>query len=794
MDIIKSSLQSLEWFRFLEQYSGFCASLPAKLQALHLEIPDEQAESEKLLQLSQEGLGIIEMEQFPPISSLQEMATPFQRLAKAACLTGQELHAFAKLMEISHQVRQVFQKTKDKFPECHALASSITSFPDLQKKISHCIEPDGGVKDSASSRLGKLRREEQKAHERAREAVEKILRRAIRAGIAQDQYFDIRDGRYVIPIKRAYRKQVPGLSFESSTSRATAYVEPFALRDWNDKIRQIQIDIEEEVYKILHELTGKLVPHSEVLWENYNSTIRIDLTLGRARFAQDFQSYKHATPVTFSSTMELLDLYHPLLRKLLPAEELVTNSVLIPPDTHCVIISGPNTGGKTVLLKAMGLLAMMSRCGFLLPCGENSTIPYFKKVLVQIGDEQNIEEHLSSFSSSVAIIKNILEIADSSTLVLIDEILNSTDPAEATALSGAILSELTQRGVTVFVTTHFSELKEMEAENLLHASMEFDVKKMEPKYRIRLGIPSSSWAIETAQRLGIPSKIIQDATRRFQDSHGKVDHLITKIESKESEIESARKELDEKKIEMERELKRTTEMQKKVQSERENLGIRFEAEIKKIKAQAFAEASTIVQEYKGKLEKLPHMYEEVVKGSRRLLQAKAIEVPQEFQSTPKETESKNVFMRVGAVVKIQNLRMKGKLLNDPKNKQAEVQVGNMKVRAPWDELILLEEDSTKNKKKHSPGTRTSLSISDCPEELNLIGLRVEDATTRLEEFLDRAVRSTRISVRIIHGHGSGALKKATRLFLKNSAYGVQFHPGSNEEGGDGCTIVELENV
>lgn len=807
MDLHTTSLASLEWAEFLRHYSGFCYSAPAQERALTLDLPQNQTDSEWLLRLTAEATRLLEARNFSFLSSLPNLDKGFQRLAKGLCLSGPELAAFAVLIEQSAQVESALagKGSEEQFPEWKAKLAALHPFPEQRKLIVNAIQPDGTVKDSASPRLAKLRREEKKIHEDARRETERVLKQAHKDGIAQDLFFDVRDGRYVIPVKRDARAQVSGVAYESSTSKATVYVEPSSLRDTNDRIRQIQVDIEEEIYAILRDLSDQLHPHASPLWENYVVLLDFDLGLGRGRLAIDFDSYKHASPFEFGDSVDLPAFYHPLLRQVIPADQVVTSDFRLDPNQKALIISGPNTGGKTVLLKALGLCSLMARAGFFLTAGKSARLPYFEKILAHIGDEQSIAESLSSFSSSIMIIKAILAEANAATLVLIDEILASTDPHEASALSRAILRELARKRTTTVVTTHFSNLKELSSEDplFLNASMEFDTSEMRPLYRLRLGIPGRSWAIETAARLGLARAIIEDALSSLGSEQVRIDKLIAEIEAKEGAIDVQRAELSEARAAAARELEKLRHLRQQMQEERARLRDEAQIELQRAERRGEEKLAALIEEYREKIAHAPVLQQEMREAKRKI-----VELRKEFTPEPRPTveepaipdlppvvapASAKPVLAQGGTVRIRNLNMTGVLLSNPQDESrpAEVQVGSMKLKSPWQQLEALAPPKTAAPK------RTSINVVErdpCPPELNLIGMRVEDALPRLEEYLDRASQSSLVSVRIVHGHGTGALKKAVRDTLQRSAYGFRYRSGAREEGGDGCTVVELQDV
>ena len=784
-------------------------STPAKDQSEHLEFSSSQKESEYLLSLTSEGIEILEKNNFSFLSSIQRMDIGLQRLSKSTCLSGEELYSFSRLMSATERTIKFFSTSSGKkFENWNKTLKSLTDISFLQKNIQKAIDPDGNVLSTASQKLTRLRREESKIHETIKNEIKKILKKAKEKGFVQDDFYDLRDKRYVIPVKREHRKSVPGLSYEKSGSNATVYLEPEELKQYNDKIHQIQVDIEEEIYRILKELTDSLFPYHLKLEHNYKSLVELDLGIAKSRMAKKYNEYKYASPFSFSKNIELSGLYHPLLEKILSPEDLVGSDFRLDKDNKTVIISGPNTGGKTVFLKALGINALMARAGFWIMCKHQASIPYFDQVLAHIGDEQSIEESLSSFSSSILLIKEIIRKANSSTLILIDEILSSTDPSEASALSGAILEKLSEKRSTTIVSTHFSELKNISSnkESFINASMEFDIKRMEPLFRLRLGIPGRSWAIETAKRIGLDEDIISDAKSKLNKNYLKMDELLSRIEVKEMEIHETKESLAEKSLSLEKKIKELDAIKGTVTLEKNRLKEKFSSNFNESKKQMSEELNKVIEKYKEMIKAFPRLQESLKKDRLDIDEKIDHITPKELKEeirTPIIPVSKSYSkedLKPGDRVFASNIQKHAILQNSPlskkkKDKLAIIEVNGIKMSIPWHELSINEKkEEAIPERKYSPRNRNNSDFNDLPSEINLIGMRIEEALHALDAFLDKAVRSSKDSIKLIHGHGSGTLKKAIRNHLKNNPYGFSFHPASEEDGGDACTIISLQKV
>lgn len=796
MTIVERSLQALEWPALLRRYSEHCRSAPARERALALDLAASQGEAEYLLECTAEAYRLLDEEKFSALDPLAELTITLKRLAQDSVLDGAELWRIQQLLAAAAEIQSGFAKRQANTPLLEELAGRLWAHPPTSHMILSIVDPGGTVKDSASPKLGKLRQEERHLHRQARERLEEVLQKAVRDGFAQDNFFDVRDGKYLIPLKSEHRTKVAGLVYETSGSRASVYVEPSAVREINDRIAQAQQQIEEEIFRILEEASRKLRPHASELEASFETAVTFDLALARGSFARHFNSVRGASRPVFTDSFYLDDLYHPLLAYSLPAEKIVRNTFHLDENRRVLIISGPNTGGKTVLLKAVGLAALMARAGFFVPAAGESKVPYLERVLAQIGDEQSLEMSLSSFSASIVSLKEILAVAASSTLVLIDEILHSTDPDEAAALSRAILDHLSSLGAFALVTTHLNGLKVNQSESYGNASMEFDAAEMAPTYKLRLGIPGSSRALEISERLGLSSRIVEKARAFLGRAHTDISQLLQSLEQRERELDREKEELRQARQAAELEERQASSLAKQLQDQRRNFLADAKEKLRMWEREALAKAEQLIDEYKSRINDLGERQRISTEAKQKIRDVKEAIIPQEIRAAdaedaPAVVGETSVLKKNGAVF-VRSLAASGILLSAPadRKKPAEVLVGKMKLRVEWNKLAPAKagaEQATPSKKRAS----TYESAPDCPPELNLLGKRVEEALVELENYLDRAARSGRPQVRVVHGFGTGALRGAVRDYLKNSAYPIRIRSGEKGEGGDGCTVVEF---
>lgn len=799
---MNQDLSSLEWQSLLRHYSSHCLSAPAKESALSVMPAEDIASAKSLLALTAESLEARENGNFVFLSSLDILEPVLERLLRSSVLDGRDLLQLARAASITQELRDILSGSslKECCPRLQVLAGSIPSLGKLADPILRAIDENGQVRDSASPVLRGLRDQERKLHSEARERVENILQQAVRDGYVQEKFFDFRDGRYLIPVRNEFKSKVSGFVVESSTTRATVFMEPAAVRDTNDRIKQAQLQIEEEIYRILGELSRKLHPHGVEFKAAYEIAIEIDLSLGRASFARSYASLRGVSRPEFADHFDLEELYHPLLAFVIDPEKVIRNGFKLGPERRVMIISGPNTGGKTVLLKAVGLSSLMARAGFYIPCAGKAVLPFFENVLAQIGDSQNLELSLSSFSGSVQHLRSMLDGARRGSLVLIDEILHATDPDEATALSRAILGELAHRGAFAIVTTHLNGLKVSGEGAFESASMEFDPNKLSPTYRLRVGVPGSSRALEIALKLGLEPSIVEKARGFLSVEKLQEQSAVDQLEARERELQDAKDSLGKMTAALEHERHQLAHLQSELEGHKKKFRGEAMQKLRDQQRAAMQDVERLIGDYKKKLRSVDEKHSaaleaqtdtENVRSKFREIEATLEEIapaPEPAAYIPAKDDSPE--FQLNGPVRVLSMDNDGVLLSDPasRGKQAEVMIGKMRLKVAWDQL---EPKAAAKPKAGSRPVRSYGESAEAAPEMHLIGKRVDEAIDMLSAYLDRAALSGRPSVRIVHGHGSGALKKAVREFLKKARYQMKYRPGTENEGGEGCTVVEF---
>ena len=709
-------------------------------------------------------------------------------------------------------LQRFFEKHAEASPHLAEIARHLPGPTGLIESIARCITDNAEVADGASPRLYDLRRQVRVAYDRLMTRLQRYLTDQSTASKLQDSVITQRDGRYVIPLRAEFKGQVKAIIHDQSSTGATLFVEPLAVVELNNSLREAEIAERDEVRRVLAELSAQVGELAEVIVPGVAALAELDLAFAKAKFADALganepilkewlkvKSKKSDSPDAQSSPFELpttrlINARHPLL----DPETVVPTNIDPLPGTFAVVITGPNTGGKTVTLKTVGLLAVMAQSGLHIPAQSGSELPCFTAIYADIGDEQSIEQSLSTFSGHITNIVHILKKADSRSLVILDELGAGTDPQEGAALARAILSDLLGRRITTFVATHYPELKTFAhtTTGVVNASLEFNVQTLRPTYKLTLGLPGRSNALAIAQRLGLPQEIIEAAKSEINPDDLRADKLIgdihrqRKIAFKESEkAERSRSEARR----LERDL---AERLEKIGEERQ-----------KVLELARAEGELEVELIKTNLK----MLKDELKKARQPLEAvqaieEKIEEVEEQVQRPIKRKTHNMqpagILKPGDKVVLRTLGTEG-VISSIDGDEAEVQAGSLRLRVRLEELKRKNEDllvdgSPPQAKKQAPGPRSSetgrqtLLLSVSPGvELDLRGQRAEDALENLDRYLEKAYMAGLPFVRIIHGKGTGKLRQEVRAALKSHPHVDSFEEGSPKEGGEGVTVAKL---
>lgn len=696
------------------------------------------------------------------------------------------------------------------YPRLAELALALPMTLGIVDAISRTISDRGEVLDSASPKLAAIRKELRIAHERLMSRLQRYITDSSTVPMLQDTLITQREGRYVIPLRAEFKGQIKSIVHDQSSSGATLFVEPLAVVELNNEYREKQMAERNEIIRVLAEVSAQVGAAAGEILPGIEALAEIDLAFAKAKYAEEIDASepilsKLEPSNTRISNIRLYKARHPLLDQ----NTAVANDIDLPPGTRAVVITGPNTGGKTVSLKTVGLLVLMAQSGLHIPAQSGSELSIFQDVFADIGDEQSIEQSLSTFSGHITNIIRILKKIDPRSLVIFDELGAGTDPQEGAALARAILQHLLESGCTTFVATHYPELKSFAhgTEGVVNASLEFDVATLRPTYKLTIGLPGRSNALAIASRLGLPEAIVAAARNAVNPDELRADKLLDDIR-KERNRSSREREKTEKARQRNEELNRELALRlEKIEDERREVIAKAKAEaelevevLKRSLARLKAEMKKLRQPVDA-LQKLEEKVEAVEAKAAAPVERKAIDGrPQATTGIPSPIVHRP--WSLGEKVILRALGLEG-IITALSESDAEVQVGSLRIRAKLGEIARKSDDSTaddrsqatKRRKTSEPSStvqRPSSSLAPSPGmELDLRGQRAEDALTLLENYLEKAYMAGMPFVRIIHGKGTGVLRQEVRAALKGHEYVAAFEEGHPNEGGDGVTVAKI---
>ncbi len=787
--IPQNSLISLEFNKLLEiiaLHAKSDVSRSAILSIAPLSNIDEVKKRfsciEEIRRMSQNGrpLGILPFKDILPV--LQKT-----RPADAMPEPVELLWLMEFLNSTHNAVRQI--KEDGSLISLNGLIKNLTGMPELLQILNASIDKDGNILDSASSILSGLRAKKRRLEQKIRKRLEEIIRDEGTAVFLQDNFITQRSGRWVIPVRMDSKGYVQGVVHDVSRTGETAFVEPMSIIGLSNEFENILADEKAEVMRILRELGSRIRGAADGLAEEFKILVFLDLLNSIAIFADKFKM--QAPEINKENVLKLIKARHPLLLYSAAQKNrikgVVPIDVSIGEDKSVVVITGPNAGGKTVTIKTIGLLSVMALSGMPVPADSSTTIPFFHNLLVDIGDRQSIADNLSTFTAHLSNLMDFLNKADFHTLVLIDELGTGTDPEEGAALSCTILKELKVKGSLIFATTHLTDIKVFahKTEGMVNASMEFDHKTLAPLYRLRIGEPGQSFAIETAKRFGMPKAIIESAKIMLGKGRTELENLLQDLEQKRRHYEDS----------FEGIRKREREVNEK-EERLDSLLKDAEAKKKEIFAKAYKEASELIADTKKQMNSLLEEIKKADKDKARVVlrkastaQEQAIEKIKEYKSADTEILSMDE-LNEGDVVFVKSIGSDAtitKLLK--KNSRVKIKTEKWGMEVPLSDVGRKKGKVVKTEKG---GVSISVSEEIVATQINLIGLRVDEAIPMLEKFLNHAVLAGLSEVTIIHGTGAGILSKAVREYLSGHRLVNSFRSGEQTEGGAGVTVVTLK--
>ncbi len=788
--LYEKSIKTLELPAVLELLSKEAVSLPAKEAVLSLRPSDSEYEVKRRLGETSAAKAMMVLKGSPSFSGVRDVRSSLSRAGIGGMLNTRELLDIAGVLQSARTVRAYAGGESCGRSDIDFLFSSLMANKYLEERITGSIIGEDEIADSASADLATIRRLMRAAAARVREALQKIISSPSFSKALQEPIITTRSDRYVVPVKADHKSSIPGLVHDVSSSGATLFVEPMAAVKANNELRELHAKEKLEIERILAELSAECGDHANDIIRDFNVLVELDSIFAKAKLSYKLDCQE---PVISEGRVYLRKARHPLL----PKDSAVPITIELGHEFDTLVITGPNTGGKTVSLKTLGLLCVMAACGLHLPAADGSMVPVFRSVLADIGDEQSIEQSLSTFSSHMTNIVRILGECDERSLLLFDELGAGTDPVEGAALAVAIIESARKKGSVTAATTHYAELKiyATTTDGVQNASCEFDVESLRPTYRLLIGIPGKSNAFAISERLGLPQAVIDDARGRVTTSSASFEETIEKLEKQRQLLEKDRDETEKK-------LREAEEQAKKAEMLRRELSVRLE----KADEKARREAERILDDARRTAERTMNELDEMRKRqnkeydhireneARAELRRSLNEANERLLSRQQEGGEPKVSsrpLRVGDTVEIISMGVKASVLAISDDRLITLQAGIMKVTAQEDEVYLLENQNAKEKPQISSHSGATLRTVSTSSELDLRGMMIDEAIPVLERYIDSALMGRLERVTIIHGKGTGALRAAVTQSLKMNKAVKSFRLGRFGEGETGVTIVEL---
>lgn len=781
-------LNKLGYHNILASLANYATTGLGEQAALHLRPISDFEEVKRRLQATDEAMTVERLKGGPPLAGVKDIRGALKRARIQAMLSSTELWDISALLFAARRTKRHIAAVHEEeaIPLLQDLAETISDQKQLEEDIRQCIGEQGEILDQASFELAAIRRELRIGETRIREKLEAMVRSSNAAKMLQEQLITIRNDRYVIPVKQEYRSHYGGIIHDQSGSGATLFIEPEAIVAMNNNLRETKLREEREIERILSRLTDQVGLIADVLEYDTGAVETLDFMFAKARLAREM---KASLPrMNDRGFLKLRQARHPLI----PADQVVPIHVELGNSYTSILVTGPNTGGKTVTLKTIGLLSLMAMSGLFIPAEDGSQMCVFDAIYADIGDEQSIEQSLSTFSSHLTNIIRILEQMTPKSLVLLDEVGAGTDPAEGSALAIAILEHIHRLGCRMIATTHYSELKAYayERTSVINASMEFDVQTLRPTYRLLVGVPGRSNAFAIAERLGLPKSIIDHARGEVTEEDMRVETMIASLEDNRLKAEAERETASKLRMDLEAMRQKLTRELEKQEAEREKRQEQAEEKARAIVDKARRQAQEIIADLRQLAMEGVKVKEHMLTEARKRLDEAAPEA--KLAAKPKREAKPARRIEAGDDVRVYSLNQKGSVVEFV-GEEAVVQLGMMKMKVPLDDLELLSSAKSAAKAAVQSGTNVKRTRGETVRsELDLRGANLEEALMEVDRFLDEALLGNLGQVYIIHGKGTGILRSGIQEFLRKHKHVKSFRLGSFGEGGTGVTVAELK--
>ena len=786
-ELFEKSIQTLELPRVLEMLAGCAVTDEGRERALALRPMTDIEDVRRAQEETSAAVKLLILRGTPGFAGIRPVAASLQRADMGGSLNTRELLEVAAVLRAARTAGE-YGAGEEKSPISH-LFHALTPNRFLEDTITNSIVGEDELADSASPELASIRRHMRATESKVRDILQKLIS-SNQSKYLQEAIITIRSDRYVVPVKSEHKNAIPGLVHDVSSSGSTFFIEPMGVVKANNELRELLAKEKKEIERILAELSAQCANHKEDILEDYQLLVWLDAIFARAKLSLKLECTE---PRLSDKYLRLRGARHPLLDQ----KKAVANDLELGERFDTLVITGPNTGGKTVTLKTLGLITLMAQCGLHIPAKDDSTVRVVSRVLADIGDEQSIAQSLSTFSSHMVNIVGILEEADDESLILFDELGAGTDPVEGAALAAAIIESARGLGAQVAATTHYAELKvyAMTTPGVENASCEFNVETLAPTYRLVLGIPGKSNAFAISRRLGLPEYIIEKAAARLDAENVRFEDVLTRLDQQRQEMERERTEARRLKLEMEQSASKAREYREKLEAERAKVVEKAQAEARAIIQEARDASDLAISELK-ELQKRRDLDWQQVNDSRaearRLLNEaeRGIGGPAQEVETPPPTRP----AVAGDTVELVSMGTKATVLSVNKDGSLQLQAGILRISAKQDEVRVVEGESQSQKEARRIVARAehTLRTAAVPSQVDLRGMMTDEAIAVLERFLDTAMMGKLETVTIIHGKGTGAVRNAVRTYCRRSRYVKSFRPGRYGEGEDGVTVVELK--
>lgn len=791
----EKSIRKLELPRVLTLLAEQAISAEAKERCLRAHPETETEEVLRLLDQTDGARQMIGLHGSPSFSGVKPVREILDRADRGGVLNTRELLTLADLLAAARRGREYFNDDASEKTAIDHLFQSLHGNRHLEDTIKRAIPDEDTIADAASAELADIRRHMRAAQSKSRQILQRIISSPTYAKVLQEALVTQRDGRFVVPVKAENKGALPGLVHDISSTGATLFVEPMGVVQANNEYIELQAKEQQEIERILAELSAEAAAHRQDIQWDYDALVHLDVIFARGQLSYQMDGTRPA--LRRDGAIHLRKARHPLLS----AAKAVPIDIELGDTFDTLVITGPNTGGKTVSLKTLGLLTLMTQCGLHIPVADRSALSVYRRVLADIGDEQSIEQNLSTFSAHMGNIVQILEEADGHSLVLFDELGAGTDPVEGAALAIAVIQHVRQAGSRIAATTHYAEMKTfaMTTAGVENASCEFDVETLAPTYRLLIGIPGKSNAFAISQRLGLPGAVIETARAQMSGESVRFEDVLTQLETKRQALERREAETDRLHRQREEDARKAREFREQMERAKESARSRGETEAKRILRDARAAADAVFAELsemrkqQAKADRALNANEARADLRRRLNEAEDAVSQRDARQEPIPKPSRPI--RVGDLVELPGVRTPAEVMSVGKDGALQLKAGILKMKAKADEVRLIEDDERLARKKAAPAARQGGDRqlrTSAVRELDIRGMESLEAESVVETFLSSAVMGRLETVTIIHGKGTGVLRKTVQDILRRSKVVKDFRLGVYGEGESGVTVVTLK--